>query len=126
MPKPMCRDSSWSTRLHTSASTGSLALSPIILKSATAKVSALRFGRSRPERRAVDVDQLVGDDAAVGRGGLLPGDVLRGVPLVALGVLVEPAEVHLGRAVVVLEHRGHRGRNRPRLHTRLQGKPMSF
>jgi hypothetical protein len=40
MPKPMWRDSSPRIRRHTSPRTGSFALSAIILKSDTAKVSA--------------------------------------------------------------------------------------
>src|SRR5262249_44249277 len=65
-------------------------------------------------------------DATIAGRRRAPRDVLRRVPLVALGVLVEPAKVSLGRAVVVLEHRRHRARNRPRLHGNLQEKPMSF
>ena len=40
MPKPMWRDSSCRMRVHTWRRSGSAAASPIILKMATAKVSA--------------------------------------------------------------------------------------
>ena len=62
-----------------------------------------------PETRAVDVDEIVGDQAAVAVERHRPVDVRGGVPLVDLGLLVEPAQVGLVAAVVVAEMRGIAG-----------------
>jgi hypothetical protein len=53
----------------------------------------------------VDVDQVVGDQAAVTVKWPSPVDVGRRVPLVPLGLLVEPAHLSVVAVVVVTEVR---------------------
>ena len=52
----------------------------------------------------MDVDELVGEDAAVVGLGRRPRDVAGGVPLVALGLFVEAPHVLGLHGVVELEH----------------------
>src|SRR5207253_7164131 len=70
---------------------------------------------------AVEIEELVGDHPTVGRLGLRPGDVARRVPLIALGVLVEPADVGLRDAVVELERGREGGLDRTRFHQGSRG-----
>jgi len=58
-----------------------------------------------PVGGAVDVDELVGQHALVEIDGTRPVDVARDVPLIPLGVLVEPAELWMLHGVFVLEER---------------------
>ena len=64
-----------------------------------------------PVWRAIDVDQLVGEDASVEVNRRRPVDVARGVPLVALGLLVETPELRVLDRVLVLEDRVEPGRD---------------
>src|SRR5262249_2666196 len=69
------------------------------------ELDALALAEPRPDRAPVDVDELVGEDAAVVGARRVPRDVPGGVPLVALGLLVEPAHAVGLDGVVELEHR---------------------
>ena len=75
----------------------------------------VRLRQRVPQRAAVDVDELVGDDAAVRGGGRVPRDVRRRVPLIALGLLVEPAQVRGVDGIVEVEGRGEGRRESSRL-----------
>ena len=59
-----------------------------------------------PEARAVDVHEIVRDQAAIALELGAPVDVARGVPLVVLGLLVESPQVRLIAGIVVAEVRG--------------------
>jgi hypothetical protein len=60
---------------------------------APVELGALLAAEAVPVRRVVDVDEVVGQHAVGGIERLIPVDVLGGVPLVPLGVLVQPAEI---------------------------------
>jgi hypothetical protein len=75
-------------------------------RDAAVELDAVGFRHGVPEARAVDVDQVIGDQPAVALERHLPVDVGGGVPLVDLGLLVEPAQIGLLAAVVVKEVRG--------------------
>ena len=51
----------------------------------------------------MDVDEIVGDQPAIARERHRPVDIRGGVPLIDLGLLVEPAQVGLVAAIVVAE-----------------------
>ena len=75
-------------------------------RDAAVQLDAVGFRHGVPEARAVDVDKVVGDQPAVALERHRPVDVGGGVPLVDLGLLVEPAQVGLLAAVVVEKVRG--------------------
>jgi hypothetical protein len=78
---------------------------------AAVQLHPVLLGEALPQRAPVDVHQLVGEDAALGRLGGGPGDVAGGVPLIALGLLVEAAHVLGLDGVVELEDRVVRAGN---------------
>ena len=69
----------------------------------------------------MDVDQLVGEHAAVAGLGRRPRDVAGGVPLVALGLLVEAPHVLGLDGVVELEDRVYRSADHASVHEVLLG-----
>ena len=75
-------------------------------RDAAVQLDAVGFRHGVPEARAVDVDEIVGDQPAVALERHRPVDVGGGVPLVDLGLLVEPAQVGLLAGVVVEKVRG--------------------
>ena len=83
---------------------------------ATVQRDAVGLRQALPERAAVDVDQLVRDHAPVRRKRVGPGNVLGGIPLIALGVLVESPHVGLGDAVLEGERRRVRRGDREGFH----------
>ena len=70
---------------------------------ASVEIGTLGRGQPLPEGRAVDVDQLVGQDTLLDVERLAPVDVAGDIPLVALGVLVEAAQVGGVDRIGVLE-----------------------
>ena len=76
---------------------------------AAVELDPLRIRQATPELGPVDVDQIVGDQAAVAVERLLPVDIGRGIPLIDLGLLVEPPHVGVLAIVVMPEIRGVRG-----------------
>ena len=65
--------------------------------------NSLRLGQPIPKFRPVNVDQIVGDQAAVAVKRLLPVDIGRSVPLIDLGLLVEPPHIRLFAVVDMVE-----------------------
>ena len=69
----------------------------------------LRRRQPVPERGAVNIDQIVGDQPAIAVERLLPVDIGRGIPLVELGLLVEPPHIGVLAIVIMAEIRGIAG-----------------
>src|SRR5260370_1278025 len=67
------------------------------------ELDAVGLRQTVPEARAMDVDEIVGDQPAIALERHRPVDVAGGVPLIDLGLLIEPAQVRLVAAVVVAE-----------------------
>src|ERR1700716_3609805 len=70
---------------------------------AAVELDAVGIRETLPEACAVDVDEIVRDQPAIALKRHRPVDVAGGVPLIGLGLLVEPAQVRLVAAVVVAE-----------------------
>ena len=70
-------------------------------RDAAVQLDAVGLRHGVPEARAVDVHKVVRDQPAVALERHRPVDIGGGVPLVDLGLLVEPAQVGLLAAVVV-------------------------
>lgn len=66
-------------------------------------------GQAVPEFRTVNVDEVVGDQAAVALERPGPVNVGRGIPLIDLGLLIKPPHVGVLRIVVMPEIRGVAG-----------------
>src|SRR5262249_28832266 len=90
-------------------------------RDAAVELHPIGFPERLPERAAVHVDELVGDDATVVGGRRRPADVAGGIPLVPLGVLVEAPDVGLGDLVGEGEGRGEGRGNIQRRHGRPPG-----
>jgi hypothetical protein len=71
---------------------------------APVELDAVALAELLPQRAAVDVDELVGEHAAIVGLGRGPRDVAGGVPLIALGLFVEAPHVLGLHGVVELEH----------------------
>src|SRR4051812_27910539 len=74
-------------------------------RDAAVELDAVGLRHRGPEAGAVDVDQVVGDQATVAVQRHRPIDVAGGVPLVVLGLLVQPAQIGLVARIVVTEMR---------------------
>jgi hypothetical protein len=75
-------------------------------RDAAVQLDAVGLRHGVPEPRAVDVYKVVRNQPAVALERYRPVDVGGGVPLVDLGLLVEPAQVGLFTGVVVEKVRG--------------------